>query len=712
MIFAGIAVLLGSIFFFIQWSWIMIPRDQLARIATLRPKGIITGRVMPVARSNYQIKVYSFNNIKFNSKICLWDSISLNDGDFIQARGVLYPLPFATNPHQFDYGRYLLSQGNQAVFHPEHITVLSRSDNWADKLRNSLRERIYRYLYPHSNIIELVNALTIGDRSKINDSLRLNFQRGGLAHLLAISGLHVGIIFLLLTTFFKLIRVSKHWRYFLAGCLLLFYLLIAGANPSVWRAVIFAVVYSFAYIFQRNRDMFQILGIAGLVILLRHPLELWNSGFLLSFASVFALIFFFPDLWKLFKNSLKNKGVQWLTASFLTITVIYVGTWPILCCSYGEIYPVAWLSNLVMIPYLSILIVSILLFLLFPQLGGGVFTLSLKFLAGGFINLTDFFANLSNTVWRFTPPPYYQIFAYYLMLFCFKLWLNHRNYFRWWLISGLLFIFTFFYDDFTSSRSYILIFDVGQGDACLIHTEQGSNILIDGGPGNYVASNIILPYLLREGIDHLDLIIASHPDADHIGGLPGVIRNFPHCPVLTNGIRRNTDIYNDFSEAASATEVTVKSGYEIVGGDFQIKVLAPGESELHISKITDNQNAASLFLLVDLDSDSNIYIFPGDGILIDLDLPAQVGQIWLHASHHGDRSANPLEKLLSIFPQDLVISCGKHNSYGHPHEQLVWLAEIFNIRGWRTDVQGALKFYLPHLKCRCYNQRYLWHEYR
>jgi len=227
--------------------------------------------------------------------------------------------------------------------------------------------------------------------------------------------------------------------------------------------------------------------------------------------------------------------------------------------------------------------------------------------------------------------------------------------------------------------------DVGQGDAILIQGSGGEVGLVDGGD----TSSGIVQYLQSLGITHLDMIVATHPNADHIGGLVKVLNTIPVDKVVTNGMMHTTLEYEHFLDAiitSKAEYVEVKRGETILLGNLNFDVLSP------ISNTDDDLNNGSLVLRLVYRKVS--FLFTGDTqpaaeeILLasGLDISATI----LKVAHHGSRSASPLDFLTAVQPEVAIYSAGLGNDYGHPHPETLDALTSVGAIIYGTDVNGTI----------------------
>lgn len=242
------------------------------------------------------------------------------------------------------------------------------------------------------------------------------------------------------------------------------------------------------------------------------------------------------------------------------------------------------------------------------------------------------------------------------------------------------------------------VLDVGQGDAILIRTEEGHNILVDGGPGNAVFLQLAetLPYLFSD----IDLMVLTHPHADHLEGLIPVLDRFNVKAILMSAPEYGSLAYEVFLEGLEGREVyIVDDDVDFRFGNTVLDVLYPFESLTGVEM--ENVNNASPVIMVEWKGDDGEdlkrILLTGDaeieveGAILEagLDVHADV----LKAGHHGSRTASSLAFLETVEPRVIVISLGEGNSFGHPHEETLEKAADLGIEMRRTDLEGRISFY-------------------
>jgi competence protein ComEC len=227
--------------------------------------------------------------------------------------------------------------------------------------------------------------------------------------------------------------------------------------------------------------------------------------------------------------------------------------------------------------------------------------------------------------------------------------------------------------------------NVGQGDAILVQASGGETGLIDGGE----TDSGIAQYLQSLGITHLNMIVATHPNEDHIGGLVQVLNTIPVDKVVTNGVMNTTLTYEHFLDAIIASKaeyVEVKHGDTILLGNLNFDVLSP------ISNTDDDLNNGSLVLRLVYGKVS--FLFTGDTqpaaeeimLASGLDISATI----LKVAHHGSRSSSPLDFLTAVQPEVAIYSAGLGNDYGHPHPETLDALTSVGAIIYGTDINGTI----------------------
>ena len=238
----------------------------------------------------------------------------------------------------------------------------------------------------------------------------------------------------------------------------------------------------------------------------------------------------------------------------------------------------------------------------------------------------------------------------------------------------------------------IIFLDVGQGDSILI--EKGSNqILIDGGPSGQKEMEKLgqyIPFWDRK----IEIIIATHPDQDHIGGLIDVMEKYNIGKVIDNGVENDSQVYIKYLEIINGKNIERlkgESGMNIKMGEVVLEILYPGKKLENNPKDT---NADSIVAKLIYGKDSFLFTgdFPTEKDAELFNFQPNLSAKVLKIAHHGSKHATSEEFLNKINPQSAVISCGKNNKYGHPASEVLDRLKAKNITVFRTDEVGDIKY--------------------
>jgi competence protein ComEC len=551
------------------------------------------------------------------------------------------------------------------------LSVGSGNDPVA-RLRRYFKENIEHSGADH---IDVLKALTIGDRTAVPRGTDDLFMRTGTTHVLIVSGFKVGVIsgffFVLVRMILGRVRVwrlsGRHSRYaaLLAVPFPIMFMLISGAGIPVIRATIMIVTFLIATFLERERHFYHTMALATLIILLLYPHSLMTASFQLTFCGVLSIVIFMKRLFPLLIR-FKNRLLAWSISTVLSTASVTVGTAPLVVYYFYGINLLSVVHNLITIPLLTV--AATVLSLIGMASPYGLYLLR----AAGYI--TDFniailerldFAYLYPLI---RPTPFEILLCYAVMLAL----LNARRKAVSALLVVVLIPLALFqvYGDYRerfNSDLRVNQIDVGLGDACLIEAPGGVRILIDGGGypvGDFdMGKQVITPFLLYRKIRHIDYVINTHPHSDHIGGLIHILRHFDVSHVVTAGFFPEEKLFRELMEAAKEKGVdhlVWRRGDGVRGEGFKMDVLYPAPADLG-----DNLNDTSLVLRL---THGNVaFLFTGDIqadveeklVLSGLPLRADV----LKVPHHGSSFSNSFPFLYAVRPRLAVVSAGHGQKY-------------------------------------------------
>jgi len=354
-------------------------------------RGVVTG--FPEIKSNLTSFVLTTQELSWAGKIYrvsgkvlvkIFRKVNVSYADRLILEGKLFR-PYQAKNNRYSYRDYLENQGIYSILtvgKNRPIRYLGKSKGSplkfiAYKIRDKGEDILSKHLNPTQ--AGIFSAMILGERSNISPNLRRLFIQTGTVHILAISGLHVGIVAFILELFLKVIGIRRRPRYLLIILLLVHYCLLTGTRPSVIRATIMAVVLLVGFLLRRELQIYHSLSLAALVILVVNPRQMFNLGFQLSFTSVISIVYFSPIIKKFFYTAKAQKSAETQRKGFCDFAVIlrfsvnafcvslaaWMATLPFIAYYFKIISPVTVLANLVVVPYHWLWVVFCLFWLLF-----------------------------------------------------------------------------------------------------------------------------------------------------------------------------------------------------------------------------------------------------------------------------------------------------------------------------------------------------------
>ncbi len=615
------------------------------------------------------------------------------------------------SPGEFDYAGHLASQD---IFVTTYLTeaaqalvmtgnVRERASSLAD-FRRQVATRIS--LAVPAAEAGLVQALVVGMREGIDPRQRKVLSEGGVAHLFAISGLHFGLLSLLL-------YAGCRWLYCRSTKLLLFcpprrnlplllivpmagYLFLTGNGLATRRAFLMTTAASLLYSSNRRTAPLPLLAAAALAILLFEPLALFRPAFQLSFAGLFGILLWLP-VWQ----KLLNGSPPWLRCPallFLTTLAATMATAPLTLWHFHTFAPAGLLANLAATPVIAwgavpAGLAGVLLTALAPQTADTCFAFA-GFLVANALQLVDWLTGWPGLAALRYFPSHRDLLAITALLAALSL--RGRQASRWLQRLGLLAIALILWLPAAGDpgRLRVVAISVGQGDATLVSFDAQRHYLIDGAglpqssydPGE----RLLAPALGRLRVNALQGIILTHDHPDHYEGLLFILKHFP-VEKFYGGMpleQLNPALHAVITEHNLAYEPLDPGWTELISGKPErLKVFVPDQRHHDI-------NERSLA----------VYTSTGqDGVLLTGDMgPASLRQMLaaglpgpctlLKLPHHGSRRSLPAEYLPTIAPQIAFVSAGRHNPHHLPHAEAISLCKEMGVPLYRTDRQGSLVF--------------------
>jgi competence protein ComEC len=584
-----------------------------------------------------------------------------------------------------------------------------------NELRSKITEFLEKAYVSHS---PLARALVLGQSVAVPREQRELFRKTATSHLLALSGLHLGIFTLLifgsLSYIFKRITfLSQRYQVTRFAALfsilpLLGFTLLTGASPPIVRSCTMCLAFLFSLILLRRSNSFNSLFACAVFLMQINSQIIKSPGFQLSFITVLALLVCISEK----KNpeeknshAIIKKINKYADALFKTTFVAAGITSPIVALHFSTICPISPIINLVAVPLvtffiLPLLILSTVVGLFFTRAGiliGKVTDFILEIL----IRYLDYCSQI--------PPPFGSIealpvwvtlfFSVFCFLIAFKKWF-------WSLVPLFLFafgvLFCSFQVNFPKEKLVLDFISTGQGDSTLVTFPSGFHWLIDaGGTARFrIGKDYLVPLLQKKGVKKIEKLILTHPDPDHLNGMPDIVENFTISEIWDNGQgieEESSPQYHNLLSIAKKKKVPIKRGKKLckefsIDG-VQIKVFHPCNDELsYFPEFSFNNNSIVVFMK-----------FNDIGILLPGDLSKDAEDLLLKKhhlprshilkiGHHGSKSSSSLDFLKAIKPLHAIASCARDNQYGFPHKTVLRNLKNQNIKLWRTDFHGTIRF--------------------
>ena len=631
----------------------------------------------------------------------------LHYGQNIRISSSIQQPPLPGNPGEFNFRKYLQLKGIyfQSYLKEDACTILpGQSGNFLQKeflvpLRNFIRAKI------EANIPEpaaaVVKALILGERQDVDRSILKQFQKTGIVHVLAVSGLHVGFILMLFLLFFGLLGLSYNKRTAVSLFFLFLFIALIDFKAPVLRAGIMAGLYFAAQRLERKTDSLNIVGTAGLLILIFAPQQLLQPGFQFSFAAAGSILYAYPKFRSLpvfkTKHPFFNK---WIVQPFLVSLAAVLGTVPLTWWYYGALQTGAVLVNVLLIPLIGGFVVLSFIFIILAGTGVGISAglgWILYYYFEGILKLNAFFTRLP-FIQVAVPKP--SVFSIVLLILLLLLLFNLKK--KTVIPVLLLFAALFYLNSGPPGHLRITFVNVGQGDGAIVQFPNGTVMVIDAGDRKFALDSgkrYLIPLLHYYGIKRINYLISTHPHSDHFGGLLSIMDEFPADSLIISRYPGKSKLYTRLLDKARQKEIPVsykERGRQIFAGkDSRVYVLHPFGSYLRAKTFSGNEvNNSSLVLKICYGNCS--FLLTGDleqnGEINLLNYKSFLKSDILKVGHHGSKTSTSEAFLLLIKPQYSVVSVGRHNKFFHPSRKTMERLRQNSARPLRTDHFGAIVF--------------------
>jgi competence protein ComEC len=637
--------------------------------------------------------------------------------------------PLETPPEfdEFSYREYLERKCIYSLLYHPHITRIGSGEGspfWSSiyTIKDRARNLIAR-LVPEPEA-SLLQGILLGIESGIPPELYEDYNTTGTSHIIVISGANITILAAFFSlTLGRLFGKRRAYWFTIAGITV--YVLLVGADAAVVRAgVMGGLLVTAVYLGRRATAHVSLLA-SAMVLTAINPLALWDAGFQLSFAATLGIILFAPDIEQLFEMGLgwlvpqqrAHQIVRVLNDVLIVTLAAMLLTVPLVVYHFGRLSVVSPLANLLILPAQPAIM----------TLGGAATLMGLvpilepvaqaiawvPWLGLAYTNaIVRWLADWPSASIEIDPSGAGWLIAYYAAVAAAIVYRRRRRVAATslpnWVTSrrsllvgtGLLLVVTVLawlaVLQLPDGKLHVAFLDVGQGDAILITAPTGQQILVDSGPSPAALTTALskeMPFWDRS----IDAIVMTHPDADHIAGLPEVLHRFHVDAWLDGGPPNDDALYAEclkqVEEKGVARHILERGSSLELDGGLVLEVLHPPAEPLHATMADANSNSVVLrvswdevsFLLTgDIEAEAEHQLVASSQLLA-----ADV----LKVSHHGSGDASTAEFLTAVEPSYAVISVGAENRFGHPHlavlERLIQEGDVTVLR---TDEWGTIEF--------------------
>ena len=615
-----------------------------------------TGIVTTIVKKENSFKL----TIKGKEKLIVYISNieNIELGDKVVVKGE-YTLPKkATIPNNFDYQKYLYNNHIFYIMYAKELKIIKKNQNITFKIKKYILDKTSNYTNNG-----YLNAFIIGDKTDLE--FYETYQNNGISHLFALSGMHISMLSLII---YKLVNKFKH-KDLIVIMFLLFYITLTNFSASILRTIIFFIILKLNKKLDLNISTKNALLITLSIIMIYNPLIVFDIGFQYSGLVTFGLIV-----------STKYYKKNYFYNLFITSFIALLFSVPITLYNNYELNLLSILNNLINVPLIT--------FVIYPL---SLLTFLLKFMEPIYnliINLLEFINNISSIFSLNIIVPKVHIIFYLIYYLLIYLYIESNN--KKYILIACLYLLSFKLKPFIDRNNYVYYLDVGQGDSSLIIYNDIVVMNDTGGTSNYNVSSGCIKLLKSLGYSHIDYLILTHGDFDHMGDSIYLINNYKVKNVVLNNDDFNELETNLIKELKKKKIKYYQNVEKIPISNNIITILNTEEY--------DNENDNSNVIYIELNNYK--FMFMGDaGVDKEKDILERhnISNIdVLKVGHHGSKTSSSKSFINKINPKYSIISVGKNNRYGHPNKEV--LNNLDHSKIYRTDEDGSIMFKIKNNK--------------
>ena len=689
--------------------------------------------------NRYKIKVIeSKTNNKFKNKIFYIQiknktKTEIKYGDILKINGTYEKPEEKRNYGGFDYKNFLKTKniyGNIIVENSEKIKQKKNLFYYINEITETIKNKIDESF--EQSVATMLEGILLGNTSEIEENIKENFRIANIAHVLAISGMHVNYIIMGFSIIFNKI-IGKRQSKIITIFLLIIYAIMVRNSISVFRAIIMGILLIASGLVHRRTDIVTSISISLFLILLYNPYLINNIGIQLSYFGTLGIIFFQKNFIQIFnKFNIKNKIYEKifknikdilavsLSAQIMILPInIYYFNFVAIYFIIANIFISIVIGPLILLG-ISFIILSLIYFK-YAKLLINILTIGTQIL----IKISEI-SKLPCAKIYIQTPKIWQIILYYIFIFIVKyfilLYNTNKNTATQLRVKNLIALIkykfkinknkninivamlvciTIIFNFYLFPRKIKIYFvDVGQGDCTFITTPKNKTILIDGGGselGNYdVGKNVLLPYLLDRGYTKIDLVIISHFDSDHVKGLLTIINELKIKKVIIAKQTEKSKNYEELLKIANEKTINiseVKKGDKIdIEKGIYVDILWPKKDQIETNAMNNNS------IVMKFVYNNFSMLFTGD---IEEIAEKEIVKLYkntkklksnvIKIAHHGSKTSSSESFLNEVKPQIALIGVGKNNKFGHPNQKTLDNLKNINCVVYRTDECGEIE---------------------
>lgn len=661
-------------------------------------------------------------------------SSSLKLGRYYKVYGTIKPAHSYAVSGAFDQEKWFLQQNVMSAFSVKQIELLSDDEVYklgyqqhlkkqqsiaarfllkVEMMRLSFRLKLQTSNYHNKG---LMLALLTGDESLLSDEIKQQFQLLGISHLLAISGPHVLIFALMLTWLLQKV-IQRYcpqlylWQprqvvlLFPFICCVLLYVAFVGFEIPALRTLLTVCIVGFFLLVRQSIRPFALLVYSASLLLIFDPFSILSAAFWLSYGACFILLRIYQTIAKL----PQDQPMTYVQKGYFAIKLLVESQWkifvaflPLVLIFFQQISLFAPLTNLIAIPFLSMIVVPLdilaaCLSSIIPILGTLLFYLNDVCLSV-LLWILSVLQQASPALYGVSCTPLMMVS---LIVGLIILFLPHGTVPKVWSLIGFLPILL----GLKAQPTVLNILDVGQGQAIFLqHPEQ--TLMIDTG-GSYdetkfsIGERVVIPFLRQQGIWELDHVMLSHLDQDHSGAFPKIQNAFAIEQVQSNEYRSTMQFKDNFS--------LCQQGQQWTYNNLKIEVLSPRTEDLALANSQQNEQSCVIYLTFSNVQPYQHFLIMGDaGWQTEYKLLHQYPDLKVDVlvlGHHGSKHSSAYDFLAILRPKLAIASAGFDNRYGHPSLELQQRLKALNIPLLTTVNAGTISFIFDQGRVQLKQQR-------